>query len=329
MRLEWLDDILAVAQAGSFAGAADRRRLTQSAFSRRIRSIEDYVGVELFDRDHKPVQMRPTTEAQREQIQQLATRLRQLVEELRHGERQSQNRVVIASQHALTTSLTPGLVRDMQGGHADIHVRLRSANLDECIGLLLSKQADLALVYKVPGEGPSMEADYIETIGVGSDRLVPVAAPAVAEALARRGGELPTVAYPADVYFGTVFDRYIAPRIEADLTLAPRVETALTLAAVELAGAGIGIAWVPQSLALRSILAGTLADLGHVLPGCDLTVTAVRLTGGSGAAGNALWSILDERARRLRTAVPDRDHRLPRPDPIRMAPPDGLEPPTL
>jgi DNA-binding transcriptional LysR family regulator len=318
MRLEWLDDILAVAQAGSFAEAADRRRLTQSAFSRRIQSIEAYVGVELFDRDHKPVQMRPTTEAQREQIQQLATRLRQLVEELRHGERQSQNRVVIASQHALTTSLTPGLVRDMQGGHmrgghSDIHVRLRSANLDECIALLLSKQADLALVYKVPGEGPPMEADYIETIEVGTDRLVPVAAPAVAAGLAETG-DLPTVAYPADVFFGSVFDRYIAPRIGAGFTLTPRVETALTLAAVELAGAGIGIAWVPQSLALRSVPAGNLTDLGHVLPGCDLVVTAVRLTGGSGAAGAAVWSFLEERTRRL--GAPARADRPPGPDTI-------------
>ena len=328
MRLEWLDDILAVAQAGSFAEAADRRRLTQSAFSRRIQCIEDYVGVELFDRSHKPVQMRPTTEAQREQIRQLATRLRQLVEELRHGERQSQNRVVIASQHALTTSLTPGLVRDMQGGHSDIHVRLRSANLDECIGLLLSKQADLALVYKVPGEGPPMEADYIESIEVGTDRLIPVATPAVAAGLAGTGGDLPIIAYPADVYFGTVFARYIAPRIKAGLALTPRVETALTLAAVELAGAGTGIAWVPRSLALRSVPAGNLIDLGHALPGCDLVVTAVRLTGGSGAAGGALWSILDERARRLGTAAA-RDHRPAAPDRIRVVPPDGPEPPAL
>jgi DNA-binding transcriptional LysR family regulator len=40
MRLEWLDDILAVAQTGSFSEAAQKRHLTQSAFSRRIRTIE-------------------------------------------------------------------------------------------------------------------------------------------------------------------------------------------------------------------------------------------------------------------------------------------------
>ena len=44
MRLEWLEDILAIAQTGSFSGAAERRNLTQSAFSRRIRQIEDYLA---------------------------------------------------------------------------------------------------------------------------------------------------------------------------------------------------------------------------------------------------------------------------------------------
>ncbi|MGB3147248.1 MAG: LysR family transcriptional regulator, partial [Paracoccaceae bacterium] len=35
MRLEWLEDILAIAETGSFAVAAERRHRTQSAFSRR------------------------------------------------------------------------------------------------------------------------------------------------------------------------------------------------------------------------------------------------------------------------------------------------------
>lgn len=41
MCLEWLEDILGVAETGSFSEAAERRHLTQSAFSRRIRNIED------------------------------------------------------------------------------------------------------------------------------------------------------------------------------------------------------------------------------------------------------------------------------------------------
>ena len=49
MRLEWLEDILAVADAGSLSVAAERRRLTQSAFSRRMQFIEQALGGQLFD----------------------------------------------------------------------------------------------------------------------------------------------------------------------------------------------------------------------------------------------------------------------------------------
>ena len=77
-------DVLAVAETGSFQEAADRRRLTQSAFSRRIQHIEEQIGVELFDRSRKPVQLLPTTADQRDQIAKLANDLRQLVSVGRH-----------------------------------------------------------------------------------------------------------------------------------------------------------------------------------------------------------------------------------------------------
>ena len=118
MRLEWLEDILAVAQTGSFSEAAERRHLTQSAFSRRIGSIESHVGFELFDRSRKPVQLRPTTRDQYDQITRLVADLHQLVTDLRQGDRKASNRIVIASQHALTTALTPALLDDMQSSNA-------------------------------------------------------------------------------------------------------------------------------------------------------------------------------------------------------------------
>ena len=50
MRLEWIDDILAVLESGSLARAAEKRSLTQSAFTRRVRLIEDSIGAELLRR---------------------------------------------------------------------------------------------------------------------------------------------------------------------------------------------------------------------------------------------------------------------------------------
>jgi len=289
MRLEWLEDILAIAETGSFIGAAERRRLTQSAFSRRIQQIEDYVGVELFDRGRKPIRLQPTTLAQQEQMLMLAAGLRQLLVDLRRGERLTSNKVVIACQHSLTTGLVPQIVQRLPERSDEVHVRLRSANLDECTGLLLSRQADIAIVYRLPEDADEVGSDLLEVIEIGADQLIPVA-----RALPEGGvrAELPTIAYPADVFFGQVMRRKILPYIPAEAFQRPKVETALTLAAVELAVVGVGIAWVPQSLVTDHIARGLLVDLSDQLPHCALQVRAMRLQGKPSAAGTIFWSRL-------------------------------------
>ena len=50
MELVWLEDFNALAESGNFSRAADLRHVTQPAFSRRIRALESWVGVELFER---------------------------------------------------------------------------------------------------------------------------------------------------------------------------------------------------------------------------------------------------------------------------------------
>lgn len=304
MQLEWLEDILAIAQTGSFSGAAQRRRLTQSAFSRRVKQIEAYIGVELFDRSHKPVVLRPTTLAQRAQIEQLAASLRQLEVDLRRGERITTNRIVIASQHSLTTSLAPKIIQGIQSRGEETYVRLRSANLDECFGLLLSHQADVAIFYVQPDARLGVSDEYLETAIIGFDRLIPVFALDLGERFGvdrfgqdqfgQEGGaaELAYVAYPNDVFFGQVMDQSILPLVAVKALPVPKAETALTLAALEMAVVGAAVAWVPASLAQERIAAGRLVDLSDVLPSCDLQVKAARLHGASGQVEMAFWARL-------------------------------------
>jgi LysR family transcriptional regulator, hypochlorite-specific transcription factor HypT len=292
MRLEWLEDVLAVAETGSFQEAADRRRLTQSAFSRRIQTIEEQIGVELFDRSRKPVQLLPTTADQRDQIARLANDLRQLVLDLRRGDRLAANRIAIASQHALTTSLTPQIVRTIHARHQAMHIRLRSANLDECFSLLLSRQVDIAIVYRLPGEDHPISQSFVETVAIGTDRLIPVfSATATPQLNAQfEAGALPVISFPPEVFLGRVVDRVILPRLHHQTRPIPKVETALTLAAMELAQVGVGVAWVPLSLARPRIAAGRLVDLSKTLPSCELEVTSVRLFGNPWPMAEEVWA---------------------------------------
>lgn len=292
MRLEWLEDVLAVAETGSFQEAADRRRLTQSAFSRRIRHIEEQIGVDLFDRTRKPVQLLPATADQRDQIAKLANDLRQLVADLRRGDRIASNRIAIASQHALTASLTPTIVRAIHARHEAAHIRLRSANLDECFSLLLSRQVDIAIVYRLPGEDHPISQSFVETVAIGTDRLIPVfAASATVDLNAQfAAGHLPYISFPPEVFLGRVLDRVILTRVHHMTRPIPKAETALTLAALELAMVGVGVAWVPVSLARKRIADGSLVDLSSSLPSCQLDVTSVRLFGNPWPVADSVWS---------------------------------------
>jgi LysR family transcriptional regulator, hypochlorite-specific transcription factor HypT len=298
VRLEWLEDILAVAQTGSFTEAAERRFVTQSAFSRRIQQIEDHVGVELFDRTRKPVQLRPTTEAQRARIEELTDALRQLVGDLKQGAKLSANRIMIVSQHALTATMTSLIIERAQRTAPDASFRLRSANLDECLTQLFSRQADIAVVYRLPGSSHSVRSDFVEAAVIGDERLVPVlAANRVAWLLERlAAGELPFISYPADVFLGQVMERAVLARLRRDLRLEARVETALTFASCEMALAGVAPAWVPMSLARRAIEEGRLADLSDHLPACDLEVTVIRLLGATGGLERDIWRQLTDRS---------------------------------
>lgn len=292
MRLEWLEDLLAVVETGSFREAAERRFLTQSAFSRRIQSIEDHIGAELFDRTRKPVQLRPAVAARHDQIQRLALEIGQLVRDLRSDARSLSGRIVLASQHSLTTTLMPSLLARIREGDRAIRVRLRSANLDECFGMLLSRQADIMIAYHASDEGFPAGLGETETIPIGTERLIPVLDAAGAEGLRTQSApvEIPYVAYPIEVFFGAMMGRAILPAMRDAAVLVPVAETALSLAAVEMATIGMAVAWVPESLAAARLRDGSLSDLSDLLPSCPLDIVATRLPGTPSPLAAAVWS---------------------------------------
>lgn len=293
MRLDWLDDVLAVLDAGSLNEAAERRLLTQPAFSRRIKTMEELLGVELVDRRRKPAQPSAALLDQQNRIRELAGELRALVADLKREARQTQNRVVIASQHAITTSTVPAIVKRLTDT-TDVSIRLRSVNRDECNALLLTKQADITLTYRSPNERALAGEDYIEVLALGEEDFIPVFATAGANKLTEdfRHGVLPMIAYPSDVFLGSLLNGELLPPIRAQTVIRSVAETALTLAALQLAKAGIGMAWVPKTLAIGDLADGNLTDLSAKFPSAKLDLVASRLVGQKSAVEAFVWKTI-------------------------------------
>ncbi len=295
MRLEWLEDILAVAATGSFVKAAERRHLTQPAFSRRIKVIEEFFGTELFDRSRKPVELKAVVLDRQGELAELAAALRSLVTDLRQQGRSAQRRIVIASQHSVAVSVAPSIVRRLTLTH-DLRIRLRSANRDDCCALLLTGQADIALLYVTDEYQLDIEGQFIEIINLRSDKLIPVYNASISDDLQKMisQGSIPVVVYPEDVFLGKVMVRNIFPALVDQLTLIPKVETALTLAALQMAHAGVGVAWLPEALAQEHIQSGLFEDFSAALGAYQLQLVAVRGRGARSHAIDSYWKTITE-----------------------------------
>ena len=288
MRLEWIDDILAVLDCGSLAQAAEKRGLTQSAFTRRARKIEDAIGATLFDRRRKPVTLMAGVQTLEPKLRALSTRLHDLRQALRTTASHSGAPLTFVCQHALTTTMSPRIVR-AAATHSGLSVRVHSGNQDVCLMQLLSKEADLAIMYALPDAPQSEVSTAFETHSLGKDSLIPVCAPALWQ---DTPSALPLISYPSDVFLGQVFTNRISPALPLGTTVAPVAETALTLAMLQLALSGIGMAWLPASLAHEALERRDLLRLDAALPAQPLDISMVRLRAPQSARNEAIWQTL-------------------------------------
>lgn len=289
MRLEWIEDILAVAEHGSFQAACRSRNVSQPAFSRRIRQIEQALGVTLFDRTARPARPAAHLGGQLERMRELSAGLRDLALALRDVEGARRRRIVIVSQHAIAATSTPEII----GRYADLDIdtRLRSANRDDCLAQLMTRRADIALIHDVAGGERLPGSEFLELVRIGTETLIPVYAGDRMAALNRayEHGELPVIAYPADVFLGQVQRRIIFPKLTRVGRIRPRLETALTLAALEFARTGLGVAWIPEPLASADIATGRLVNLAATLPAISMNLIAARLGDGAPAIVGEVW----------------------------------------
>ncbi len=96
-----------------FPQAAVSRNVSQPAFSRRIRALEQAIGVELFNRQVTPLQLSEQGKIFHSQIRHLLQQLESNLAELRGGSDYAQRKIKIAAAHSLSLGLLPSIISQM------------------------------------------------------------------------------------------------------------------------------------------------------------------------------------------------------------------------
>ena len=302
MNLIWLDDFLTLAASGSFSRAAQERHMTQPAFSRRVRALEDWLGVVLFDRSTQPATLTEAGEWFRAVAQELLTRVAVIPDQARAVADASSATLRIASTHALSFSFLPGWLRGLESRLAQGPgpVQLISDVMQQCEALMQQGRVQFLLCHgheQVPSRLDP--ASHLWAV-VGHDALLPVSAPDAAgrprHALDGGGGKpVPLLEYSAESGIGR-----LVRALRGSALAEAHVQSALTahLASVlkTMALDGRGVAWLPRSLIADDLAAGRLVAAGGAPWAIEVEIRLFRPRSPLPRAAERFWAVVDGQA---------------------------------
>lgn len=296
MELSWLEDFLILAQCGHFSRAAELRHLTQPAFSRRIRTLEAWVGTPLFDRS-QPVAL---TEAGRRLLpaaRETLFRLDQARESCREAAHSASAALHFAATHSLSLSFFPGWLRAMESGGLLGAIRLTSDSLQACEQIMIQGQAQFLLCHHRDGAPDRLDQEHFQSVRVGGDVLVPMAAPEEGrfQLPGRQGHPVPLLAYSAESGLGRIVAAGAATLQQA--WLEPVFTSHLAGVLRSMALEGRGVAWLPLSLVAEDLRTGTLVRAGDAIWDLEVDIRLYRPRATLAPAAERFWSRLDQAPR--------------------------------
>lgn len=267
MELKWLEDFVTLASTGSFSRSAELRNVTQSAFSRRIKQLEVWLGADLVSRATIPTEL--TTQGQEFlPVAQDAIRTMMAARVVRRpGVDQTQAVLNIAALQTLTVTLLPIWLEHLH----DLHPTMRTSVIPDRGGIelnlenLVTGEADLLFTYSHPFVPMMLDPRQFDWITLDRDRILPVMSPDLRDEvipadlqdiLSGEGqGALPYLDYGNASFFGKVLERLF---LRNPLSRRITHQNSMCLGLRALALDGHGVCWLPESLVAADLAQGRL-----------------------------------------------------------------------
>ncbi len=299
--LEWIEDFLALAESGNFSRAAEARTIAQPAFSRHIRSLEEWVGVDLVDRGAHPVEL---TDAGRKFLP-LAREVLSGLEAARIKARLAQGDAAASLRFAVTHALSITFFPRWLGA---LETRLRPGPIQTladhsraCEELMLQRRVQFVLCYGRPDVPGRLDEGRFPMVALGDDALVPVcAADRAGHPLHPLGRDAPLAVLDYSDASGLgrilrsrlrdIFDP-AAGRPQRPVSIVFTAHNAFLLKTMALAGRGA--AWLPASLVAPELASGQLVDAGSDEWRVALEVRLYRQVAQMAPTAEALWRVID------------------------------------
>lgn len=167
MNTSQIQCFMAVASTLSFTRAADQLYKTQSVISRQIRSLEDELGIVLFERCVRGVQLTPAGAVVLDGIKRMLGDLDETVRRAKAVQSGLDGELrICVPVNQITDATLSAIIRGFKKSCPDIRLRMRAENPSETTRMLLDGHIDF--VYSRTGEFSyykNIESIHINTYG--------------------------------------------------------------------------------------------------------------------------------------------------------------------
>ena len=302
METKWLLDFVSLANTGNFSRSAADRNVSQSGFSRRIRSLENWLGTELFDRTTHPVSLTDSGIRFLKPAKNMIRLARRIQDDFAKYPESEREVLRFSSATNLAISFLPQWLAELRTSLApfDAKVQTDISGIHDHFETLRSQQTDFLLHYGHGVDMLAMDASKFEHTVVATDVLVPVAhhtAVKNREDYLLQCGTGALVPYVSPWRTSSIAN-LIAERI-AEADPSPRLDTVVESSIVGctkgFVSEGVGIAWLPSSAIEKELASGEFvraADPGFDIP---LSIELYRSTNSSRRFAARFWEFIQMR----------------------------------
>ncbi len=267
MEIKWIEDFLHLVETKNFSLAAEKRCVTQSAYSRRIRALENWIGVELFDRRSIPIRVTEQGQKFLPYAEKVLADINQIQAKFRPHSNPFKNEIKIITQHSLMLHFMPDFFMNFDFKNTKINVTSNLNGFESYFEDITTGSSDLFISYEVPEIHKKLIAvPHIKSIVVGLENMVPVVSVASRDEFDwEASNTIPHLSLNSRAFITAIVRDKLRQHHKKLNTV---YEANLSESLLQMAKQGKGVTWLPYCVCKSEIEAGSVA----VLNGPDLIV---------------------------------------------------------
>ena len=263
MKIQSLQYFVVLAKCKNFTAAAQECNITQPAFSRHIKALEVYLGVDLLIHRKKEFQLSLAGERLLAHAHQILKDLNQLKETIITESEMSNRKLQVNMMNAIAMTLSGEIHTKISALSNSLIVNYSVRSVYDALDLLKKNQTDLLISYGCEHWSLSVDKNLYRFRTIGQETIMPVCHKKYYYDLNKKSDEsIPILDHdPNGTVLGITVNRILNQHGKRNLSYIVESDFSYTLYDMLRKG-HYGVCWLPKSMVIQDIQNGHILHLG-------------------------------------------------------------------